>query len=231
MLVVAIWVVALLLAASLDARVAQYMQDSGIASYVRSNKLLHSIMKAPGEYWFTVVVMVGVYFLHPRRWRASLLVFMATCLSGVNGLLKWVVGRFRPFKGLDENSAPLTPFTFHPFPHGLAGLTGVPNLSLPSGHAALAFATAASASILLPRGRWIFYGLACMVGAERVLENAHWLSDVVAAAALGIGGVWIVHRLFWQTLRGNDRHGCTIPVAGDPGVQRAGEHSHPVNPG
>jgi membrane-associated phospholipid phosphatase len=40
--------------------------------------------------------------------------------------------------------------------------------------------------------------LASLTALERVAENAHWFSDVVAAIALGLGGVWLVRRLWWD---------------------------------
>lgn len=50
----------------------------------------------------------------------------------------------------------------------------------------LAFATATCLARYYPRLWPVFYGLACLVGLERVLEVAHHVSDVVAAAGLGI---------------------------------------------
>jgi membrane-associated phospholipid phosphatase len=55
-------------------------------------------------------------------------------------------------------------------------------------------ATAAGLSLLFPRWRFAFYAIAAMTSAERFLETAHWFSDTVAAAALGIGGA---HLLYW----------------------------------
>jgi len=112
------------------------------------------------------------------------LVALAGLFSGVNELIKWVAGRTRPYKlfagpGAKEG-AYLAPFELHPF-------RGGSNMAFPSGHAALAFATAAALAILMPRWRWAFYGIAALTAAERVLEGAHYPSDVVAAAALGVG--------------------------------------------
>jgi membrane-associated phospholipid phosphatase len=60
-------------------------------------------------------------------------------------------------------------------------------LSFPSGHASSSFATASSLAysygwkVGVPA-----YALASFVAISRVNENIHWLSDVVAGAALGI---------------------------------------------
>ena len=94
--------------------------------------------------------------------------------------------------------------------HGIVHET---NLSFPSGHAALAFATAAALAMLWPRSRWrwVAYVVAAIVAAERVAENAHWLSDTVGAAALGVGGVHVIHWIVTK-LRGPDRSADDIPL-------------------
>ena len=59
--------------------------------------------------------------------------------------------------------------------------------SWPSGHASSAFATAES--LAYAYGWWVGVpanAVAIAIAAGRVSENAHWLSDVVAGAALGI---------------------------------------------
>ena len=93
------------------------------------------------------------------------------------------------------------PFELSVFRGGLPGFLESKNLCFPSGHASMAFATAAAVAILWPRSkwRWAGYALASVVAVERVVEAAHWLSDVVAAAALGVGGA---HLIAWlATLR------------------------------
>jgi membrane-associated phospholipid phosphatase len=168
---------------------------------MRAHTTLAEILKAPGTYGFTVCVAVAVTLLHPLGWRATVFTLLATLVSGVNGMIKWMVGRTRPFK-LDANLA--QPFVLSPFRGGWHGTFESKNLCFPSGHAALAFATAGAVAMLWPKARWRWgaYVIATIVAAERVAENAHWLSDTVAAAALGIGGVhliaWLLRKLLTQ---------------------------------
>ena len=65
--------------------------------------------------------------------------------------------------------------------------------SFPSGHAAKAFMAATMLHKEYEgRSPWISiggYGLASLTGVSRVLNNKHWLTDVVAGAAIGIGSV------------------------------------------
>jgi len=202
------WIVALVFAALIDSRCARSVRQSGLEHYVFEHDVLKAVLKSPGTYYFTVTIATIVAFLHRTRWRAGLFVLLATAgISALNGAVKWMVGRYRPFKA-PVGSGQLAPFEFHPFPHEST------NLCFPSGHACLAFATAAALGILWPRWRAAFYAGAILVAFERVAENAHWLSDCIAAAALGIGGVFLIRHL-------NDRFALLIPR--DPLLQRAGK--------
>jgi membrane-associated phospholipid phosphatase len=61
------------------------------------------------------------------------------------------------------------------------------SLSFPSGHTSSAFATATS--LAYSYGPWVgipAFGLATFVGVTRIADDAHWISDTVSGAALGI---------------------------------------------
>jgi hypothetical protein len=65
--------------------------------------------------------------------------------------------------------------------------TGNRGWSWPSGHTSNAFAIATS--MAYSYGPWVgtaSYGVATFIAASRISAQVHWLSDVVAAAALGI---------------------------------------------
>lgn len=87
--------------------------------------------------------------------------------------LKLVAGRSRP--RADQGAS-----DFHALSDGA---------SFPSGHAAAAFAIATSIAENDDRP-WvdaIAYGVATLVGYSRMEHDAHWLSDVMASAFIGIG--------------------------------------------
>ncbi|HEY7086974.1 MAG TPA: phosphatase PAP2 family protein [Tepidisphaeraceae bacterium] len=221
-----LWLVAIAVAMMFDKTVATKVHELGLDAWLESHKLVRSALKLPGLYGFTIAIAVIVWLGHSMRWRATIFLLVGTAMSGINFLIKWIAGRARPFKTLTGNGpVALNPFNLHPFPGGLQGLFSGRNLCFPSGHAALAFATAAALSILLPRWRWGFYLLAMLVAAERVAENAHWLSDAVAAAALGVGCVAVARRMLWDKRRPvvgarKSEHGSNpaVPISGDPGV-------------
>ena len=142
---------------------------------------LFHIMKAPGHFAFTLLVAAAlVVFRHRWQWRAAAYLCLSGIVSGLScALLKWCVGRTRPFHGVGA-------FELHPFTHGIAGLFSAENQSFPSGHTCLAFATAAAMSLLVPRWSAAFYAVALVVASERVLQGSHYVGDVVAASGLGI---------------------------------------------
>lgn len=99
----------------------------------------------------------------------------------IDSALKEVVGRSRPNGGGDSDTGRL--------------LSGAQ--SFPSGEATEAFTLAAVVSShtdSLPL-QGLSWGLAGLVGWERMQLDAHWASDVVAGALIGIVvGKWVSHR-------------------------------------
>ncbi|MFQ5679919.1 MAG: phosphatase PAP2 family protein [Gemmatimonadota bacterium] len=101
-------------------------------------------------------------------------------------ILKLAVGRERPGVSMDANK-------FHPFSFGSE------DDSYPSGHTAHLFAMAAVADREL-RGKapwvpFVAYPTAGLVGASRVVGQRHWITDVVAGAAVGLFSGQFVGRL------------------------------------
>jgi membrane-associated phospholipid phosphatase len=121
-----------------------------------------------------------------QRLQQAAVVLLAGILSGTNWLLKWCIGRTRPFR------QGTTPFEFHPFDGGMHGLGGHPPrpFSFPSGDVSLAFAMLAALGWVAPRYRPLLWALALIVLIERLAENAHYLSDTIGGAALGWASAW-----------------------------------------
>jgi len=113
--------------------------------------------------------------LEHRSDRARSLVRIAEgagAAAAAAGFVKIAVGRARPLQ------TPGDPDVIRPF-------SG--NSAFPSGHAALAFGVAAAID-METKARWVpyvVYPLAGLTGWSRVRDGEHWLSDVVAGAALG----------------------------------------------
>ncbi|WP_456624138.1 phosphatase PAP2 family protein [Bradyrhizobium sp. P5_C12] len=116
-------------------------------------------------------------------------VFLSVAFSVlVAEILKYLIGRGRPFVGGSAN-----PFNFIPF-EGTGAYA-----SLPSGHAVTAFALAFAVSALWPRLRVFMFTYAIVILLTRLVLLAHHPSDVVAGALVGIVGAMAVR--YWFAAR------------------------------
>jgi len=113
-------------------------------------------------------------------------VFAVCAGSGIlSQVLKRLIGRARP--RLFDEHGPFH-FVFPGFPSTYA--------SFPSGHTITAFACAAALGWFVPRWRWPLLALAALVGVSRVAVGAHYASDVVAGAAIGVLSAVALRRAF-----------------------------------
>jgi len=197
-----IWLAALAIALLLDPYVERLVLHFGPFN---KESWPAVIIRFGGVFWdknyylpgVPLVAAVLLTFFHPSKWKAGALLVTSAGLGGLFYVLaKWIVGRQRPPMRNDVTIPYHTPYDFHPFKNGITALWHAPiAMGFPSGHTTLAFATACILSICLPRGRWIFYALAAIVGIERIAEYTHYLSDVVAGAGLGILAAHLTLRL------------------------------------
>jgi membrane-associated phospholipid phosphatase len=106
----------------------------------------------------------------------------------VTEIVKWAVGRGRPFVGGKAN-----PFNFEPF-NGTEAY-----FSFPSAHAVTAFALAFGVAAIWPRTRVAMAVYAVIIATTRLVLLAHHPSDVVAGAVIGILGAMTVR--YWFAAR------------------------------
>jgi membrane-associated phospholipid phosphatase len=128
------------------------------------------------EVYGTVTVgllAAGLAMGRPQITRAGGRLAASLALAGLTvNVGKFAFGRPRPEQSLDAD--------------GYAPFSG--QVSLPSGHTAMAFALATSLADDMHRP-WAtvgLYGMATVVGWSRVNDNRHWLSDVAAGALVGV---------------------------------------------
>ena len=137
--------------------------------------------------------------------------FFAVLVPALTGdMLKWVVGRGRPFVGGEANA-----FNFQHFVGGEA------YASFPSGHANTAFALAFAVSALWPQTRLFMLAYALVICATRLVLLAHHPSDVVAGALIGVIGAMVVR--YWFAARrlgfAIERDGAIVALPG-PSLER-----------
>src|SRR5229473_3613966 len=125
-------------------------------------------------------------------------------------VIKWMVGRGRPFVGGKADA-----FNFVHF----AGTEAY--ASFPSAHAITSFALAFAVSAVWPQARVVMVVYAVLIAISRLVLLAHHPSDVVAGALIGVIGAmfvryWFAARRLGFAIR---RDGAIVPLAG-PSLKR-----------
>ncbi|HTG06078.1 MAG TPA: phosphatase PAP2 family protein [Bradyrhizobium sp.] len=180
-------------------------------------RVLTDFGKSAYVLWLLVGILVALALMIPR-WRGSSrspllslgthlqFVFFAVLVSVLAGeVIKWIVGRGRPFVGGEANA-----FNFAHF----AGTEAY--ASFPSGHAITSFALAFAVSAVWPQARPAMIVYAILIAISRLVLLAHHPSDVVAGALIGVVGAMLVR--YWFAARrlgfAIRRDGAIVPLAG-----------------
>lgn len=114
-------------------------------------------------------------------------------------IVKRIIGRARPMVG-----GTLDPFLYSPFAWKAA------YAGMPSGHVTTAFAVLVAFGTLWPRARTVLLVYALLIAASRVIVNAHYPTDVLAGALVGVAGAMMVRRYF-----ADRRLGFSVGVRGE----------------
>lgn len=135
-----------------------------------------------GDWEFAPLIVVLAALAARPHWRRLVLTLVVAYLlrTAVVQWMKLLIGRPRPRELGDAN-------IFFGFGSGA---------SFPSGHASFAFMMAVIIAAWFPRWRWPAYGIASFVAISRVLVHAHFVSDIIAGAAIGaiigIVTLWLI---------------------------------------
>jgi membrane-associated phospholipid phosphatase len=167
-------------------------------------RILTDFGKAANVLWSLAGLLLLVAIVSPALhgplrgpWRARLLrfgtqlqfVFFAVLVPILAGeIVKWIVGRGRPFVGGKANA-----FNFSHF----AGTEAY--ASFPSAHAITGAALAFAICALWPRAWVAMIVYALLIIASRLVLLAHHPSDVVAGAVIGVAGAMFVR--YWFAAR------------------------------
>ena len=171
-----------------DQKLANFVQDSGLQSNTlvsRSAAFVREVATPGSIIIGSTLYIVGRTGGNERMATLGLHGLEALAVGGgVTFLLKGMVGRARPYKGLDD------PRNFGMW----RGFANEDYRSFPSGHTVMAFAAAAAVTSTTndwwPNSTWYIgpamYGGATLAGISRMYNNKHWASDVVVGAAIGM---------------------------------------------
>jgi membrane-associated phospholipid phosphatase len=200
----------------LDVREIGLMPPRGTAS-LWPVRILTDFGKSAYVLWLLAAMLFVVALVSPRLQGASRslllglgtrlqFLFFAVLVPVLTGeVLKWMVGRGRPFVGGEANA-----FKFAHFDGSEA------YASFPSGHAITSFALAFAVSAIWPRARIVMTVYAVLIALSRLVLLAHHPSDVVAGALIGVIGAmavryWFAARRLGFAIR---RDGAIAPLTG-----------------
>ena len=135
-----------------------------------------------GHGFGVVVLLVALHQLDPgRRWAIPRVAACALAAGCSANLIKMLIHRTRPYECALEGTVWDTFGACLPI-----FSAGSPGQSFPSAHTATAVGFAAALTWLYPQGRLLFSVLAVLVACQRVVCEAHYLSDVLIGAAAGL---------------------------------------------
>lgn len=163
-----------------DREIAAWLSFDELPGDVR--RIIH-LSEIFGHGYGVALMLLATWILAPQVRRSFPRLMAIAIIPGVAAqLIKLFVIRYRPAAFVTEPRDTAVDLTLR-----LAEpLSNVDYLtqSFPSGHTASAFGAALGLAWLFPRGRFFFLLLACMAGVQRIADNAHWPSDVLAGAAI-----------------------------------------------
>ncbi|MBD5391779.1 phosphatase PAP2 family protein [bacterium] len=125
--------------------------------------------------WFKIKALL-VDFWQKTKGSYAFFIFCSIFLAGaIVQVAKVLIGRARPV--LFENVG-----TYGFYPPSFEWAYN----SMPSGHTAISFAALVMIGMLAPRWRVVTWSVAVLIGVARVCAGAHWPSDVLLGAFIGM---------------------------------------------
>jgi membrane-associated phospholipid phosphatase len=168
--------------------------DLPVAQFVKAHELrgeLSRVVRLSEVFGWggtvTILILTAVV-LDERGWRVFLSLAIPSLGAGlIADGVKLLIGRWRPsavptFSSVSETFIDWLPL----LKESSAAGSKYAMQSFPSAHAATAVGLAAALALLYPRGRWLFASFALLAMLQRVEAQAHYCSDVLAGAAIGL---------------------------------------------
>lgn len=170
-----------------DMSIAKWVFGQGVAGDLKNIVRLSEVF-AHGSGVFLILLAAAA--LDPRTWRVLPRLAIGAYGAGtLANVLKIVLARRRPEKADVMNIEVWDSFLgFFAWRDAASWQEAFSRdvQSFPSGHAATAAGLACALSRLYPRASWFFAAVTVLACFQRIAYQAHYLSDVLAGAAVGV---------------------------------------------
>ncbi len=169
--------------------------DAVIAQWCRQEKLpreLRAIVRLAETFahgYGIAAIIITLLFIDPLRRRDTIWTAVGTAFAGLMAnVIKLNVARLRPhtIETLPSQDWTIGWHGMFPWLQGWEGWIDRSLQAFPSGHTATAAAFATCLGVTYPQARWWFAFLAGLAGLQRIDAGAHFPSDVLAGAAVGV---------------------------------------------
>ena len=180
----------MLLIMPLDTNIFYFLNS--LAGKSRAFDILVIFLSQYLQYLLGVLFLIFLYFLQKGK-REKICIFLTTIFSIIISRL-FITGLIRLFHHRPR------PFAFNNvhqliFPNGY---------SFPSGHSAFFFAMAAAIFLFNKKMGIIFFAGAILMNVSRIIAGAHYLSDIMAGAIIGIFSAFLAGFLVKRLEEKND---------------------------
>jgi membrane-associated phospholipid phosphatase len=166
---------------AVDVPIARAFRDWNLLPSIHSYLGLFDRFEVFGHGMGVAVLLIVLHQLDPKhRWAIPRLIACAAGAGMAANLVKMLIFRTRPYGSTLDGTVWST------FGQWFSALgVGSVGQSFPSAHTATAIGFAAGLTWLYPQGRLLFFVLTVLVGCQRIVCGAHYLSDVLIGAAVG----------------------------------------------
>ncbi|MBW1899282.1 MAG: phosphatase PAP2 family protein [Deltaproteobacteria bacterium] len=193
-------IIILCIAVLITAAVSFVFIDLPLAVWLHANRiyLVKSIFETITFFGRSELYLIptAVFFIIFRKSRQksaqkSLFMFSTVAASGILvDIIKVIAGRFRPVLYFNRG---LFGFDFFHIDSD--------HLSFPSGHSATAMSIMVALGKLFPEFRYLFYATGVIIALSRAVITAHYLSDVITGALIGVlTSVLLYNRFFKERI-------------------------------
>lgn len=147
---------------------------AGVFGVFCAKRIVKTIVEHKNERkQFKLLAVLQENWQKTKRSHAFLIFCSVFCACGVVALLKPLIARLRPVLEVTQQIPEFNRFSWN-------------WNSMPSGHTTVSFAGLVMIGMLAPRFKPLTWTLAILIGASRVIEGDHYLSDVILGAFIGM---------------------------------------------